>query len=217
VHHTTDLSPGALLRPLWQDACLPTIANVVGPGELSYLSVAGPLYRQLGVPVPVFVPRASLTLVEPSLQKLLKRFGWDIPDLDADFESLAKSAVQDRADGDESSLDALIDHVRQQMNTLTQTMRAADPQMVRAVDRTRSKVHEELTKLLNKLRNARQNREGTGLRQIRRLASTLRPRGRPQERVLTVLPFMTTHGPDLGRYLVGAADPFTANHGVLEL
>ncbi len=32
-----DLSPGVLLRPLWQDACLPTLGMVVGPGELAYL------------------------------------------------------------------------------------------------------------------------------------------------------------------------------------
>jgi uncharacterized protein YllA (UPF0747 family) len=190
---------------------------VVGPCELSYLSVAGPLYRQLGVPVPVFLPRASLTLVEPSLVKLLDRFGWDLPDLEPGFETLAQNAIQEQADGDESGLETLIDHVKQEMAALTRTMRTADPQMVRAVERTRTKVHEEFTKLLNRLRNARQNREGTGLRQIRRICNTLRPRGRQQERVLTALPFMTTHGPDLGRYLVGAADPFTTNHGVLEL
>ena len=34
VTRVTDLSPGALLRPLWQDACLPTIGFVAGPGEV---------------------------------------------------------------------------------------------------------------------------------------------------------------------------------------
>ena len=28
VQEPTDLSPGALLRPLWQDACFPTIASI---------------------------------------------------------------------------------------------------------------------------------------------------------------------------------------------
>jgi bacillithiol synthase len=217
VNHVTDLSPGALLRPLWQDACLPTLGSVVGPGELSYLSVAGPLYRQLGVPAPVFVPRASLTLVEPSLAKLLVRFNWDIPDLEAGAEQLAQSAIQDDADDDESGLEALIEHVTGQMTELAQSMRTTDAQMVRGVERTRGKVRDELTKLLNKLRNSRQNREGTGVRQIRRVVNSLRPRGRPQERVLTVLPFLASHGEVLADQLVDAADPFTSGHGVLEL
>ena len=59
-----NLSPGVLLRPLWQDACLPTIGFVVGPGELSYLSAVAPLYRLLGVPQPVFVPRWRLVCAE---------------------------------------------------------------------------------------------------------------------------------------------------------
>ena len=48
-------------------------------------------------------------------------------------------------------------------------MGETDAQMVRGVERTRGKVLDELTKLLNKLRNSRQNREGTGMRQIRRV------------------------------------------------
>ena len=217
INRVTDLSPGVLLRPLWQDACLPTLGTVVGPGELAYLSVAGPLYRKLGVPVPVFVPRTSLTLVEPSLVKLLKRFNWDLPDLAAGVEQLTKSTVGDESSDGESGLDVLIDHIAKEMSELAMATRTADSQMVRAVERTRSKVNDELTKLRNKLRNSRQNREGTGARQIRRIVSSLRPRGRPQERVLTALPFLAAHGATLADDLVAAADPFTSGHGVLEL
>jgi uncharacterized protein YllA (UPF0747 family) len=103
------------------------------------------------------------------------------------------------------------------MRELVSGIKTSDPQMVRGVERTRSKVTDELAKLLNKLRNSRQNREGTGLRQVRRVANSLRPKGRPQERVLTVLPFLAAHGPELADMLVGAADPFSTSHGVLEL
>jgi uncharacterized protein YllA (UPF0747 family) len=67
------------------------------------------------------------------------------------------------------------------------------------------------------MRRSRQNREGTGLRQVRRLCSNLRPRGRLQERALTVVPFLVSHGQQLSRALVDAADPFAVAHGVLEL
>jgi uncharacterized protein YllA (UPF0747 family) len=217
VTHAGDLSPGVLLRPLWQDACLPTLSSVVGPGELSYLAVAGPLYRQLGVPTPVLTPRASLTLVEPSLAKLLKRFGWDLPDLEAGVEALAESAVQTVPQGKETTLEAMMEQFDTGMRELAAWIKASDPQMVRGVERTKSKVMEELSKLLNKLRNSRQNREGTGLRQVRRVTNSLRPKGRAQERILTVLPFLAAHGPELADLLVDAADPFSRSHGVLEL
>jgi len=89
--------------------------------------------------------------------------------------------------------------------------------MLAALDRARSKAGEELDRLLQKVRNARQNREGTGIKQLRRLCSTMRPKSRIQERVLGPLGYLNTWGPSLGDMLIAAADPFRIEHGVLEL
>jgi bacillithiol biosynthesis cysteine-adding enzyme BshC len=212
-----DLSPGALLRPLWQDACLPTAAFVVGPGELAYLAVVAPLYRTLGVPQPPFVPRASLTLVEPSLQRLLTKFGWDLPDLDEPVEKLAERLGADQSGGIETEVDDLAGHLAAGLDQLEQRVLNLDASLGAALGRARSKTSEELQKLAQKLRAVRENREGTGLRQIRRLAASLRPRGRLQERVLGPLTFLAAHGKDLADTLVAAAEPFMIEHGVLEL
>ena len=217
VGRPSDLSPGVLLRPLWQDACLPTIGAVVGPGELGYMAIAGPVYKTLGVPIPSLVPRASLTLVEPSLQKLLARFGWDIPDLAQGPEVLARTLTEDEQGGVEDALADLAELVKQRLGDCIAKVGATDQGIVGALDRARSKVAEELQKASVKVRNSRQNREGTGLRQIRRLCSNLRPKGRPQERVLSVLPFLVAHGPALANDLLAAADPFSIQHGVVEL
>lgn len=218
VGDVKDLSPGAILRPLWQDACLPSVAFVVGPGELSYLSVVGPLYRQLGVPSPVLVPRASLTLVEPSQKKQLKRFGLDIPDLAAGIETLSERI---REDDDQNAAERQIDLVgetlRDGLTEVIGILDQGDKQMVGPAERTRAKMLDELRKLGQKVRNSRQNREGTGARQIRRLCNNLRPRSRLQERILPPVPYMVAHGEDLAGWLVDAADPFGIDHGVLEL
>ena len=59
-------SPGALLRPLAQDALLPTAAYVGGPAEIAYHAQIAPSYAHFGIPRPALVPRPSLTLVEPA-------------------------------------------------------------------------------------------------------------------------------------------------------
>ena len=213
-----DLSPGVLLRPLWQDACLPTIAFVVGPGELAYLCAVAPLYRLLGVPMPVFVPRASMTLVEPSLQRLLTRFSLDLPDLDQGPEKLAEKLLQSDDGNDvEDALDELQAKVRASLDGLTAKLTALDASMLSALDRARTKALEEIERLQQKVRNARQNREGTGIKQLRRLCNSLRPRNRPQERVLGPIAYMNSFGPGLADALIDAADPFRIEHGVLEL
>lgn len=213
----TALSPGVLLRPLWQDACLPSIAYVAGPGELNYLAVAGPLYKTLGVPAPVFVPRASLTLVEPSLRKLLTRFNWDLPDLAKGPGALAQTLATEEGHPVEEELEELAGSTKRRMGDLIGEIRKMDSQMVGSAERARSKIVDELLKLSQKVRRSRQNREGTGLRQIRRLCCHLRPRGRLQERVLTVYPYLVSHGQSLARGIVDAADPFILEHGVVEL
>ena len=212
-----DLSPGALLRPLWQDACLPTIAFIVGPGELSYLSVVAPLYRTLGVPQPLFVPRASMTLVEPSLQRIMAKFGLELTDLDQSPEKLAEKALGDDRDNIDNLIDEMLAVVRGGLDKVAQQAQEIDSSMLSSIDRVRTKTTEELDRLAQKLRAARQNREGTGLRQFRRLCANLHPRGRPQERVLGPISLLATHGPALADLILAAADPFSIEHCVLEL
>ncbi len=211
------LSPGVLVRPLWQDAVLPSIGFVVGPGELAYLSAVSSLYKLLGVPRPCFVPRASLTLVEPSIVKHLDRFGWDIPDLIAGPEELARVLDDEGEGGPEGQLGDLVDDIATRLVAVGEALRDTDRAMLGPVERSRGKVVDELRKLQQKIRNSRQNRQGTGLRQIRRLCANLRPRGRSQERVLGPLPFLVSHGRGLVDVLVDAADPFAVQHGVVEL
>ena len=213
------MSPGVLLRPLWQDACLPTIGFVVGPGELGYLCAVAPLYRLLGVPQPVFVPRSSLTLVEPSMQRLLTRFSIDLPDLDQPPEQLAEKLLQnDSGEGDiEDRVDDIKNRLRTDLDAVERSLKTLDASMVSALDRARSKSLEELERLQTKVRNARQNREGTGIKQLRRLCNTLRPRSRVQERVFGAIGYLNSYGPQLADELISAADPFAIEHGVLEL
>src|SRR5690606_27473808 len=174
----------------------------------AYLAVVTGLYKLLGVPRPVFVPRASLTLVERSLVKQLDRFGWDLPDLAAGPDVLAKALEVDGESPPEAALRAAIDELQGRLSGIGGELRLVDATMLGTFERSRGKVLDELDKLLQKLRNSRQNRQGTGLRQIRRLCANLRPRGRVQERVLNPLPFLVSHGFGLGRQLVEAADPF---------
>jgi uncharacterized protein YllA (UPF0747 family) len=48
-----------LLRPVIQDAVLPTVAYIGGPAELAYLAQAEVLYRTLLGRMPVVLPRAG--------------------------------------------------------------------------------------------------------------------------------------------------------------
>ena len=65
----------ALLRPVWQDYLLPTVAYVGGPAELAYFAQSQVIYDRLLGRMPVAVSRASFTLLDSRAAKLLERYG----------------------------------------------------------------------------------------------------------------------------------------------
>jgi uncharacterized protein YllA (UPF0747 family) len=117
----------------------------------------------------------------------------------------------------EDLVDDIRHRLRGDLGRVEKKLQALDASMLGALDRARTKAGEELDRLYNKVRNARQNREGTGIKQLRRLCSSLRPRSRIQERVFGPIGYMNAHGPRFADELIAAADPFRVEHGVLEL
>jgi hypothetical protein len=63
-------SPNALLRPLYQDALLPTAVYVAGPSEIAYYAQLLPVYERFGMEMPLIYPRKSVTLIDGELDGL---------------------------------------------------------------------------------------------------------------------------------------------------
>ena len=74
-------SPNVLLRPLFQDALLPTAVYVAGSSEIAYFAQLKPVYALFGIPMPVVHPRLSATLVNSRVLALLARDGLGIEDV----------------------------------------------------------------------------------------------------------------------------------------
>ncbi len=64
-----------------QDLLLSTAAYIAGPAEIAYFAQASVAYRRLLGRMPVMMPRASFTLVEPHVAALLRKYGLEFPDL----------------------------------------------------------------------------------------------------------------------------------------
>ena len=56
-------SPGAALRPVLQQAIMPVIGWVAGPGELRYHAQLSPIYQALSVQMPRFIARRQATIL----------------------------------------------------------------------------------------------------------------------------------------------------------
>src|SRR5262249_43389053 len=74
-------SANVLLRPIVQDLLLATTAYVAGAAEIAYFAQASVAYQRLLGRMPVIMPRASFTLVEPNVAALLRKYGLELPDV----------------------------------------------------------------------------------------------------------------------------------------
>jgi len=203
-------SAGALLRPLVQDLCLPVAAYVGGAGEQAYHAQLGELRKRAGAPDTPFVPRVSVTLVDPECRVSLAKLGVSVEEvLDARGEFPGGA-------GESSPLVERVKEVGAQAAAGIEALRREivefDPSLLSQAQRAGKHARDAIEKLAEKIERVQQNRSGKGRRHQRRLASWLAPRGELQERVLGPLPFLARFGEDWLAAMHDALDPFRGGH-----
>lgn len=191
------LSANVLLRPVLESALLPTVAYVAGPGELRYLELARPIYQRLGITRQVPVPRWSGLLVEPRITRLLDKLGATLDELGEPGlleERIARAALPPET---ASTFATLRDLVARGYDPVIRTAVAVDPTLERPAAAAKGQALHAIANLEKKLLQHARKREALELAQVARARASVRPGGKPQERVLTLAGFLARYGTGL--------------------
>lgn len=187
------LTPAAGLRPVVQDATLPTLATVVGPGELRYLAQLRGVYEHHGVAMPLMWPRATATVLEPPARRILERY-----DLSAAAFARAPEAVEEevllRLHGHAERFEAELERLATLGDALRDEVAGIDPTLVGSAERGEAIVRRTVELLREKAARALRERDATARRQFGRLRAHLVPNGVPQERFLSPFSFFLKLG-----------------------
>ncbi|HYC00893.1 MAG TPA: bacillithiol biosynthesis cysteine-adding enzyme BshC [Candidatus Limnocylindrales bacterium] len=200
-------SSSALLRPVVQDALLPTAAYVGGPGEVAYFAQLAPLYAACGMAMPLVVPRARIRLIEERARRVLARLGLHADDLgrsdDAILAAAGMAATQENPAAELlRSFDAALDRCRADIES-------AGPGLPDALAKTHATVERALLRLAEKIERARLYRDQSLVEDVRRLRTWLRPEGQPQERYYGLAYFAARYGERaVLETVLHAIDPF---------
>lgn len=206
------LSASVLLRPVIESAVLPTVAYVAGPGELRYLEMTGPVYRQLNVVRQAAVPRWSGVVIEPFADRLLAKFNLTLEELSLPGSAPEQSILRAHLPPPvQEALAGLLREAERLHDQLAPGALSIDPTLVGPVASSRRQVEWAVRDLERRILARLRAREGVELDQIRRLRGSLRPGGKPQERVLTVAPLLARHGPGFLEAVHAAAAEWYAN------
>jgi bacillithiol synthase len=211
----TRLSPNVLLRPVIESALLPTVAYLGGPAELRYLALTPPIYRRLGVVPQRALPRWSGVLVEPRVDRVLEKFGIDLPDLLGPPGALESRLVRSQLPAETRvALETIREAIESGYSAIERGATEIDPTLVRPVQGARNQALSGTQDVEKKLVQHLKRRQETELSQIARARTAVQPGGKPQERVLTVAPFIARYGPALVTDLGEAIESWYA--GALE-
>ena len=211
-------SPNVVLRPLMQDLLLPTAAYVAGPGEVAYFAQYKPLYAWAGQPMPIVYPRASVSLVESKVQKVLDRYGLDVAAFEADLDRLFQRVVLDNMEVD---IDAVFKeagrHLHQAINDLKPGVEQVDRTLVKAAEGTRAALMKEMEKFKARVVRAEKQSQEQIRAQLEKAKVNLFPGDGLQERTLSALYFLNKYGLDLCTRLETDLSLDTSTHQVVAL
>ena len=214
--HPERFSPNVLLRPVVQDALFPTCCYVAGPNELAYLAQLRPIYAHFGVPQPLLVPRASVTLVDAAAAKFLAKYDVALETLQADSESALNHLLERQLPGSvEDAFDEVSRMVEAGMTKLVDAVPAIDPTLAGAARGALGRMQHDLDTLHGKIIQAAKRRDETLRRQFARVRAQAFPDGHPQERAVGFVYFLNRCGPALVDRLHDDAPPDMGTHWVL--
>jgi bacillithiol biosynthesis cysteine-adding enzyme BshC len=210
-------SPNVVLRPIVQDALLPTVAYIAGPSEVAYFAQFKPIYEALNVQMPLIYPRVSATVVEGRIAKIMQRYNLTLGDLSGDFEALFRRLVLAQSDKElELAYQNALQSVHSAVNQLKLLATKVDQSLERSAEATRASLMNELDKFNKKLIQAEKRNHEQMRDQLWRAKAALFPNNGLQERTISVLYFLNKYGLDLMQQWTKTLPLDTTAHQIIE-
>jgi bacillithiol synthase len=200
-------SPNVLLRPIFQDYLLPTFVYVGGPSEIAYFAQLKEVYHHFDVTMPIIYPRASATIIEEKVKRVMEKFEISPFDFFTDLELLQKNVTSRLSDVNledvfKSSTARLEDNLRE----LRYALQTIDPTLSGAYENARKKIEYQINRLKQKSYDAQRKNFSTAMRQIEKAAIHVAPNGFFQERLFPLLQFCNKYSLDFPKWLTERVD-----------
>lgn len=191
----SQLSNNVLTRPIMQDYLFPVLGTVLGPGEIAYWALTREAFRKLEMEMPIIVPRMSFTLVEGTIAKHMIKYELSFEDVAKRFEERKRQWL---AEQDQLSIEERFQEVKQSFITmygpLLELAGSVQPGLMKLGETNRQKIVEQIEYLESKTKDAFNKQYDASIRQLDRIALSLWPSGKPQERVINMSGYWNRYG-----------------------
>ena len=188
-------SPNALFRPVMQDFLLPTAAYYGGPAEIAYFAQSEVIYKKLLGRMPVFLPRADYTLVDPKATRILAKYDLKVEDTWLGSQTLSKRMYAANVPKKLArSFDSSLRQIEKRVENLHKAIREVDPTIQGTIARAEKRIRYQVEKLRAKTGAALDRRDKIIEQHAQFLENLLYPHKGLQSRDLSFLPFLVRLG-----------------------
>jgi len=186
------LNANVLVRPVVQDSIFPTAVFVAGPAKISYLAQAAVVYDSIGKEIPPVYPRISASVLEPRVEKLLRKYGLQFLDVVEGKDRMKRKAIESVQGVD--LFQTVKAGVAEHLESLRATLTGVDPTLGGALDTAKQKMIYQAETLETKFINAVARRNEVMEKQFDLISHSLFPEKKLQERYLNVTSFIARYG-----------------------
>ncbi len=210
-------SANVLLRPICQDFLLPTAFYIGGPSEVAYFAQVMPLYEHFDIEPPVIYPRSSATLLESHIKTLLEKFNLKIQDFFPEEVGVSQKVIQELSEinlpgmfsGTKSEVSVLMDRLKE-------TLFGIDKTLSDAAQKTEDRIMQSIDQLAGRAEKAQERTHEDAIRQLDKIANSIYPEGKLQERELSFIYFANKYGIEIFKILMSELSINRTEHQIIE-
>ncbi len=187
-------SPNVILRPLYQQKVLPSIAYIGGAGELAYWLQLKLVFDFYKVQFPQLLLRNSALLYSNDTLQKIEKLNLSILDFFADIDAIKnRFATQQASDNlDVSDVKSTMQTAFEKLQTIAQN---TDASLVNTVGAELQKTLQSVDALQKRFVKSLKQKNETELNRIEKIKSTLFPNQSLQERVENFSVYYAMYGP----------------------
>lgn len=212
------LSPNVVLRPICQDSILPTAAYIAGPSEIAYFAQLKQVYKNFGLTMPIIYPRASATIFEDKVARILEKYELTIENI---YEGIEKTSDRVMNFVSEVKIEELFKESNQRVTDLLNEMKCGlgyiDQTLLGALENTQLKIEAAIQVLKEKTHAAQKHKHEVALKQVEKVFNNVFPNGNFQERELNIINYLNKYGLEFHIWLKGELQFENVEHQIIEI
>ncbi len=183
-----NFSPGALLRPIFQDTILPTSAYIAGAGEIAYSSQIRELYPLFGIRQGAVINRHHFVLLSPKINRILNKYSKAPDYFFRPFTEIEKELLEDIKAKDENNvLESAKVSFAHTMENVKKYAVTIDTNLENTATATLHNILKQFENVEKKVNSAIKKSNEDTINKYKEASSWLFPNGVYQERVFSLI------------------------------